>query len=233
MGIWSSVGLADSVICEAQTVQLLQHQSLSNRNSITTSELTAVCVCICSPHVDLVVLPLTQNPAPPNQQHSEQADGVHKSRFCSIQTHLRPGLVDVSWSIIRCRYTNLSILHCTLDKSIDIMCIVVPLTFPTPPACGAVNETNRKNGLSNCEELVKNSIVVLTNTSAATEQVNILHTSQYERVVAHLQPMCSGLREVVHNSLPMHSCSLETAPDPAITGHTVYRVEHHSLTLFL
>ena len=61
------------------------------------------------------------------------------------------------------------------------MCIVVPLTFPTPPACGAVNETNKKNGLSDLEELVKNSIVVLTNTSAATEQVNILHTSQYER----------------------------------------------------
>ena len=50
------------------------------------------------------------------------------------------------------------------------------LTLPTPPACGEVNDRNRKKGLSDLEELYRNSTVVFTNTSEEEERVRDTYT---------------------------------------------------------
>ena len=61
--------------------------------------------------------------------------------------------------------------------------LLLILTVPIPPACGDVKDRNRKNGLSDLDELDRNSVVVLTNTSEENETTVAALVKQYASLV--------------------------------------------------
>jgi hypothetical protein len=78
----------------------------------------------------------------------------------------------------------------------------VSALVPIPPACGDVKDRNRKNGLSDLDELDRNSVVVLTNTSEENETIVAALVSHCASpTLCPYTVLCEGLSTVLYGGI--------------------------------